>query len=36
MSVFLNSTTYVVLTDNASYDTNIVHAVKKILENNAL
>lgn len=26
---FLNSTTYVVLTDNASYDTNIVHAVKK-------
>ncbi len=26
---FLASTTYVVLTDNAAYDTNIVHAVKK-------
>ncbi len=27
--LFLASTTYVVLTDNAAYDTNIVHAVKK-------
>jgi hypothetical protein len=26
---FLASTTYVVLTDNAAYDTNIVHAIKK-------